>query len=301
MNFVSVVCPHCGKELQVPEDAGKIVCMYCAEPIDVKALLEEESGRKGENYERLMQQAESLLNDEIFSSKIEMRKIKQNNYAQQFESYQKLFRPALQAYSLAATENDAAADHFARVLFDRFVSYFEKIGIKKESDIRFFDCRYMIVAFTIPTILELHTPAAEALADRFLEIWNENYPKNRLGKSNFESINGGFRKKLCFITTAVCASLGKEDDCTELSTFRRFRDEWLANTPEGRAKINEYYLFAPMIVRSIDNSSEKDRVYRELWDTYLQPCMKHIQSGEYESCAKQYEQMVTDMEQKWLN
>ncbi len=302
MNFISAKCPHCGKELQLPEDAEKIVCMYCAQPIDVKALLAgPEKEPSGEDYDRLINEAESLLKDEIFSRRIEMKNLKQSNYVNDFESYQALLRPALTAYSLAATENERAADYFAGVLFDRFLKQFEKIGIKKESDPRLFDCRYLIVAFTIPAILEQHTLAADELADRFLEKWNAHYPKNPLGKSNFESINNGFKKKFCFITTAVCSSLGKGDDCTELNEFRRFRDEWFAKTPEGRAKISEYYLFAPMIVRAIDQSENKEAVYRTIWETRLAPCLDLIESGEPKACARQYENMIVELEQEWLN
>jgi hypothetical protein len=301
MNFVSANCPHCGKELQIPDDTESIVCMYCAQPIDVKTLLAKPAKVPGENYQRLMHEAESLLCDEIFKTRIQMKNIKLNTYSGDFESYAALFSPALKSFCLAATENDKAADYFAGVLFNRFLKQFESEGIKKESDPRFFDCRYMIVSFTVPAILQQNTPAADALADCFLAKWNEHFPKYRLGKSRFEEINSGFRKKLCFITTAVCSSLGKDDNCKELNTFRQFRDEWLCRTTLGKAKINEYYLFAPMIVSAIDQAEESETVYREIWENHLSPCLAMIESGDPQKCAEQYERMVVELETKWLN
>jgi len=301
MKFVSAVCPHCGKELQLPNDAQTIVCMYCAQPIDVTALLANTAKIPSQDYQRLMDEAESLLDDEIFSRRIPIKKIKQSSYPHDFESYADLFSPALKSFCLAATESDEAVDHFADVLLGRFLKQYESENIKKENDPRFFDCRYMIVSLTVPAILEQNTPQTEALADSFLAKWNAHYPKNRLGKSTFENINGGFRKKLCFITTAVCSSLGKEDDCEELNTFRKFRDEWLAQTTHGKAKISEYYLFAPMIVRAIDQSAEKETVYQEIWEDHLTPCLGMIDSGNQEECAVQYERMILELECKWLN
>jgi hypothetical protein len=300
MNFISTECPHCGKELQIPEDSENIVCMYCAKPIDVKALLFHPAPESG-SYQELMAEAESLLNEDIFSKRIKMRNLKSSTYPDEFQEYAALLIPALRAYSLAATENQEAAEHFAEVLFNRFLKHIETEGIKKESDPRFFDIRYTIVVFTVPAILSYKTPAAEALADRFLEKWNEYYPKNKLGKSSFEAINGGFRKKLCFITTAVCTSIGKGDNCEELNTFRRFRDNWLAQTELGEAKINEYYLFAPMIVQAIERSSEKDAVYTDIWNEHLSPCLEMIQAGNLQKCAEKYENMVLELESKWLN
>lgn len=302
MKFISTVCPHCQKELQVPDDAENIVCMYCAQPIDVKALLTKPDKAVGENYARLMEEAESLLNnEEIFKYRVVLKNLKKSSYPDDFQNYCNLISPALKTYSLAATENDEAADYFSGVLFNRFLKQFESEGIKKESDVRFFDCRYMIVAYTVPAILEQKTPAAEALADSFLAKWNTYYPKNPLGKATFDNINSGFRKKLCFITTAVCSSLGKGDDCAELNTLRAFRDGWLSEAPGGQAKICEYYLFAPMIVSAIDQSCDRQAVYNEIWQNHLSPCLETLNAGNPKKCAEQYEDMILELERKWLS
>ncbi|MDF1494005.1 CFI-box-CTERM domain-containing protein [Caproiciproducens sp. CPB-2] len=301
MNYITALCPHCKKELQLPEDAEDIVCMYCAQPIHVKSLLLKAEPAADDDYQRLMEEAFSLLKDEIFIVKNGFKNVKQNVYPAAFEKYNNLISPALKAYCLAAAGKDEAPGFFADVLFDRFQKKIEESGIKKESDPRLFEYRYMIVAFTVPAILEQHTPAAEALADSFLKVWNEHYPKNPLGKSNYDTISSGFRKKLCFITTAVCSSLGKGDDCPELNAFRRFRDGWLAATPQGKAKIGEYYLFAPMIVSGIDRADNRQAVYREIWENHLSPCLKSLEDGNPQQCAEQYEEMMTALEQKWLS
>lgn len=38
----------------------------------------------------------------------------------------------------------------------------------------------------------------------------------------------------CYITTAVCGSFGKSDDCYELTMFRDFRDSWLRRQEDGK-------------------------------------------------------------------
>ena len=300
MNYVSAVCPHCKKELQILDDAESIVCMYCAQPIDVKELLYGKP-ETGGNYQRLMEEAESLLTDDIFICTDQFKNIRSSTYSTAFQKYDGMISPALKAYCMAATESDEAADYFAGILYGRFQKQIAAMGIKKESDARLFEYRYMIVAFTIPAIVARNTPQAEALADSFLKLWNSYYPKNPLGKSNYESISNGFRKKFCYITTAVCRSLQKDDDCYELNAFRRFRDGWYAKTPEGKAKISEYYLFAPMIVRAIDGTENKQDVYRDIWLRHLKPCLKELEDGHLQECAESYEAMVLDLEQQWLH
>lgn len=104
----------------------------------------------------------------------------------------------------------------------------------------------------------------------------------------------------CFITTAVCSSLNKMDDCYELTTFRKFRDNWLANQPNGGTLINEYYVIAPKIVRSINQCSNAKEIYLRIFDSYLSECLACIEDGQFEKCRNIYIQMVRDLSKKYL-
>ena len=84
--------------------------------------------------------------------------------------------------------------------------------------------------------------------------------KEALAKS-FEDDKCAPPAKGCFLTTACCGVLGLTDDCFELRTLRRYRDESLAAMPGGNAAIAAYYLLAPSI---LDRLSRQDRVTRLL-------------------------------------
>ena len=114
-------------------------------------------------------------------------------------------------------------------------------------------------------------------------------------------MSGFKRGKLCFITTAVCESFGKPDDCYELTSFRRFRDEQMLATPEGRALVEEYYDVAPAIVTCIDLSEERKSVYEDIWSEWLAPCLKDIESGRMADCGKRYAQMVRSLKYRYLS
>jgi hypothetical protein len=102
-------------------------------------------------------------------------------------------------------------------------------------------------------------------------------------------------KKGCFITTAVCGSFGKGDDCRELTAFRAFRDNWLAKQPDGQSLITEYYRIAPGIVAAIDKSGNRNAVYRGIWDTYLTDCMRLIENREFAVCKQRYIAMIESL------
>ena len=99
----------------------------------------------------------------------------------------------------------------------------------------------------------------------------------------------------CFITTAVCQTFRKPDDCYELTMFRSFRDTWLTKQPDGKKLISEYYAVAPDIVKKIDDSEYPDRVYQKIWELYLSPCLHYLEEGKYEECKNLYVEMVTQL------
>ena len=104
----------------------------------------------------------------------------------------------------------------------------------------------------------------------------------------------------CFITTAICKSLGKADDCEELTTLRKFRDEWLVNQLEGKDLIAEYYSIAPQIVNKINSLPNSAQVYKNLLHDYLEPCLVFIEHGNNQACKQLYTEMVTYLKGNYL-
>lgn len=105
---------------------------------------------------------------------------------------------------------------------------------------------------------------------------------------------------VCFITTAVCGSFGKADDCYELTAFRNFRDNWLMNQSDGKNLISEYYEVAPKIVEKINSLADSAEVYKNIWRDYLATCLKFIEVGENSKCKKIYVEMVETLKEKFL-
>lgn len=104
----------------------------------------------------------------------------------------------------------------------------------------------------------------------------------------------------CYITTAICRKHKKADDCYELQMFRKFRDNWLITQPDGRQLIRKYYLLAPQIVSLIDQSQESDKIYDEINENYLMPCLNYIEKGDMENCKGHYLEMVSWLASRYL-
>lgn len=104
----------------------------------------------------------------------------------------------------------------------------------------------------------------------------------------------------CFITTAVCLTLGKADDCEELTVMRNFRDEWLRNQLEGEKLIEEYYDVAPEIVKKIDKQPERKLIYATIYDKYIKPCVDHAKAQNFEASRNIYVDMVNDLKVRYI-
>ena len=143
--------------------------------------------------------------------------------------------------------------------------------------------------------LDFHFDASDAFKMKHriaINIFRKNYTKC------YNADNG--IKDGCFITTAVCGSFGKADDCYELTTFRKFRDGWLMNQSDGKSLIAEYYSIAPRIVDKINRLTESAQIYQSLWQKYLEPCLKFIQNGDNRSCKNKYVEMIHDLKRQYL-
>jgi predicted GTPase len=103
----------------------------------------------------------------------------------------------------------------------------------------------------------------------------------------------------CFISTATCKTLGKPDDCYELTAFRGFRDNWLVKQTDGQTLIAEYYEIAPKIVAAINRDPQKVDIYREIWEVHLEKCLASIEAGAYADCKKKYVAMVNSLRRKY--
>ena len=122
---------------------------------------------------------------------------------------------------------------------------------------------------------------------------NANYNNNNNNNNNG---SGG-----CFITTAVCDSFGKVDDCYELTMFRNFRDNWLINQSDGKALIDEYYSTAPTIVDKINKLADSPQIYKTIWNEYLKPCLEFIEIGDNKKCKQLYIDMVATLKKRFVD
>jgi TPR repeat protein len=110
----------------------------------------------------------------------------------------------------------------------------------------------------------------------------------RSSYSSSGSSSGGF----CFITTATCLALNKEDDCPELMLMKKYRDFMKERDENVALLIKEYYRIAPLIVKAIDADPDSKKVYLFLWENYIKKTYKNILEESYAEATYTYISMM---------
>jgi hypothetical protein len=153
--------------------------------------------------------------------------------------------------------------------------------------------RFFLAVYLIPMLSYLKLEISDALAERIIEDWKKRHPKCEFKKSTYDELASGFiRKGFCFITSAVCDTLNKADDCYELESFRQFRDQYLLSSEAGQRQVEEYYRTAPRIVAYLNMQPDSEERYQKIWKKYLKPCLKDIERGRNKRCRNRYVRMV---------
>ncbi len=154
------------------------------------------------------------------------------------------------------------------------------------------DINIYVVMYVFPAFVATGRPYAHRLADTIAFRWKDTFKNSELKVADYDTIDSGFKRRLCYITTAVCESLGRDDDCYELNLLRNFRDGYMLTTKGGEQMVEQYYETAPAIVSAINTRSDSAEVYKDIYNEYILPCISMIEAGKMEECMNHYKDMV---------
>ena len=156
-----------------------------------------------------------------------------------------------------------------------------------------------MVIYVLPSINEYECEYKNDLINEIISTWNKTFKQNiKLG--TFADINAGFKRKLCYVTTAVCKSLGKNENCEEIRLLKNYRDTYLINESDGKELIDRYYDIAPTIVNRINKCDDSDIIYEQIYKNYISPCINFIEADRMTECKDLYVKMMHNLNDKYM-
>ena len=307
MDFLEGTCPACGGVLQLPKGREEIICMYCGVKINVADALKNRPERKATGTDpKVVENLEQIVKDKfqkmLFSVENPLETFKKTEYEKNFLAYYEKNKDILDAIADIYESTDRYMELYQQMVQDLIHEVEQRLSERKprKAEALLMDYNMTVVVYLLPAVLRYDKKSGEILSEEFLLCWKERFKKADLKASTFEEINEGFRKRYCYITTAVCKSLGKPEDCQELMSLRHFRDDYLQKQENGEALIQQYYNIAPSIVKSIDRLPNSDEIYYNIWREYLSPCITAINENRNQQCMEQYSDMVCNLQEKYF-
>lgn len=289
---ISGICPSCGRNLVIPAELNEFSCMYCGArlaPADILPRSVSPAPDAAEASEVLSRElAGCILNyPGVF------RHMTRKAFGPHFDSYRTACEPVLSRVESAMTL-PGAAEAIARATLDT-------VAAACPSAAKLDEAKFTLCLLLVPALRMHCGKSAEPLCQELHSQWLRRWPKSTFQLVTYADIDAGFqRKKLCYITTAVCETLGKPDDCAELTAFRAFRDGYLAARPEGERLISTYYDWAPGIVTAIGCTDDPAAVYPRIWKEHLEPCYKALLEQDPARCQRLYTDMVRTLGRTYL-
>lgn len=301
--FREGTCPKCHEKIQVPDNREKIICMFCGEEIRVEIALGEEKEIDQTALHEKWNDALAGLRETVRTCRKPMKNFKKDLYEGVFDSFYSEHKQMFDSMEYVY-QNGSRPEEWIKKLTECVVEEAKEdlnsYKAKNQKSQRLLDHNFLISIYLVPAMLKYPAEISEPFADHLIASWNETF-KTSIGKATYDNINSGFRRKLCYITTAICGSLGKGTDCYELRLLKQYRDQYLDTTPEGHALVEEYYNVAPTIVKRIEKQPDKAQIYQKMYLDYLMPCIRKIEEQDYESCAARYKEMVLTLKDRYMN
>lgn len=307
MEYIIRNCPKCRKELHIPIDLEQCICMYCGENFNIEEQEQTEEPQVDRKelevaYQDALEQVGSLVGNytKLLSG------FTGESYRTSFQEYAQLGENILLPVNLYAKSSDSILNEVTGEVTEALLSAIEKNIegsrglLSGNTRAKIIDQhRYFLAVYLVPMLVHLELEISDALITQIMEGWKKRYPKCEFKKANYEELAAGFQRKgFCYITSAVCDTLNKPDDCYELVRLREFRDQYLMNSVDGKRLVDEYYNTAPRIVAYINLQTGSEMIYHQIWSKYLVPCLKDIESGHREKCKKRYVRMVRQLRSK---
>lgn len=103
----------------------------------------------------------------------------------------------------------------------------------------------------------------------------------------------------CFLTTACVEHKGFSDNCYELETLRKFRDNYMMSFDEGTKDVKKYYEIAPIIINNIDELDNKNDIYEYIYKDLIIECIRLINNNEMNASYEKYKEFVKELYNKY--
>ncbi len=290
MEWKEISCPGCGEKMQAPGNRASILCMFCGR----KIFLDGEKGGQPFSPAEFSAQAREVFD----GCESWMERFSYEKYPQAFQEFCRDFAPFFEEVEkgIERQEGSTAGD----IMIEQADALLKEIPSKNMLRQARYRLNSFVAVYLFPAILYMGGDEARSFCLEVAQKWGTAFSDSQIRVADYDTIYSGFKRKLCYITTAVCRALDKGEDCPEVIRLKEYRDSFLLQQPEGEGLIKEYYNIAPTIVKRIEKSEDAKERYLEIWRAFLKPCLEDLEQDRKAECGERYREMVVNLMKEYV-
>lgn len=290
MEWKEISCPGCGEKMQAPENRDRIICMFCGK----KIFLGPDKGKGGFEPDEFP----SRVREVFVGFDAWLERFSYEEYPVAFDDFCRHFGTFLEQLEGGILQQEGA---FVRdTIIEQGKALLAQISSKNRLRQTQYRLNSYMAVYLFPAALHIGGEDVRPFCLELAGKWTEVFSDSRIRVADYDTIYRGFKRKLCYITTAACLALGKGEDCEEVRRLKEYRDNFLLKQPQGEILVKEYYNIAPTIVKRIEKSAEGKKHYLKIWNTFLKPCLQDLEQGKKEKCTKRYQKMVEKLMKEYV-
>lgn len=123
---------------------------------------------------------------------------------------------------------------------------------------------------------------------------------NQILNFNYHDPSSTSEGSNCFLTTACVTHRGLADNCTELNTLRRLRQEHMCNNPEGEAMLQVYDRLGPALVNAIRSADNKEEILEYMYQKMILPAVELVQHNKPAEAISYYKIFTQALSERYL-
>ncbi|MBN8862321.1 MAG: hypothetical protein J0H92_03075 [Sphingobacteriales bacterium] len=104
----------------------------------------------------------------------------------------------------------------------------------------------------------------------------------------------------CFLTTACVTHRGLADNCTELNTLRRLREQHMRTNREGEEMLQVYDRLGPALVNAIRSADNKEEILEYMYQKMILPAVELVQHNKPADAISYYKIFTQALSERYL-
>lgn len=290
MNWKEISCPQCKEKMQAPLDRNRIICMFCGQQISLNG----DKAIPPFYPEGFPAQIKEVLS----AHETYLARFSAEEYPEAFFEFCERFSPCLEQIKRGIGQQQVV--FMTESILEQASCFIRENKSGNRSGQLQYRLNSYVAVYLIPAIIHIAGEEAHTFCTGLGSKWAAAFPQSQIKVGEYETIVNGFKRKLCYITTAACQALDKGEDCREIRRLKDYRDNYLMRQPGGADLIREYYNLAPTIVKRMEKSAKKKELYLDIWTAYLLPCLQDLDQGKQKACGDRYREMMNELTRRYV-